>query len=246
MRRMGAIVRKLYAEELKSAPDTRRKSKKSRGVVSRMFSDLQKTLSQRRSVVWIMRIVIVAAVLFIIAETVFQFNRLTSGQTVVTARSADVDRELKRRRNLIPNLVYAVSQYAAYEQGVFRYVSDAREALKMIKAPGAPKTAAGSMLEKLLPRLVALAEQYPDLKTSGAIHDLIAEASNTENRIADAKKDYNSEAETYNQHRTTFPGNLFAACFGFEAAPYMGLNEDVDVPTIDLSVPHAEITAGRE
>jgi len=87
-----------------------------------------------------------------------------------------------------------------------------------------------------LPRLIALAEEYPDLKASGAMQDLIAEASNTEDRIADAKKDYNKQAEVYNQYRTIVPGNLFALIFGFEAVPYIGLDEQVKVPAIELKV----------
>ena len=234
---MGAIVRRLYAEELNSAPDKRNGSSKGRfSRTKRKLSDLKKALVKRRSVVWAIRIAVVLFVLFVLVETIFQFNRLTSWNTIVMARHADVDRELKRRENLIPNLVFAVSQYATYEQGVFRYVADARETLKMIQSPTAAKTPVSTVLEKILPRLVALAEQYPDLKTSVAIQDLITEASNTENRIADAKKEYNKAAEVYNQYCTTVPGNFFAFVFDFNFVDYMGLKEDVEVPTINLKI----------
>jgi len=238
MRRMGAIVRRLYAEELKSAPD-KRSASPAPGRWSgtrRRLSRIRKAIFRRRSVVWALRIIAILTLLFVVAETIFQFNRLTSWNTVVMARRADVDRELKRRGNLLPNLIYAVSQYATYEQGVFRYVADAREALKMMQGPDVRKTPASTVLERILPRLVALAEQYPDLKTSAAIQDLITEASNTENRIADAKQDYNKAAEIYNQYCTTFPGNFFAVVFDFESVGYMGLEEEVEVPAMELNV----------
>lgn len=235
MGRIGAIVRRLYAEqlgaELGSSSSTGGR-KVPKGFVSRRLSRMREALTKRRTILWAVRIAVVLAVLAVLAETVFQFNKLTSSYTVVLARRADVDRELKRRENLIPNLVYAVSEYASYEQGVFRYVSDAREALKSIRSA----SPAGGMLEKLLPRLIALAEQYPDLKASGAMQDLIAETSNTEDRISDVKRDFNKAAELYNQYRTMVPGNLFALIFGFDAASYIGLDEDVDVPAINLAI----------
>jgi LemA protein len=156
------------------------------------------------------------------------------------ARWADVEREYQRRENLIPNLVYAVSKYASYEQGVFKYVSDAREALKTIRSSETSGTQVSSLLEKTLSRLVALAEEYPDLKATQSIQDLIAEAANTENRIADAKKEYNHECEIYNQYQSVFPGNVFAFIYRFKPLPYIGLEEQVDVPVIDL-----DVTQGR-
>ncbi len=235
MRRMAAIVRRLYAEELKFAADKPRRADGRWPRVKRSLSGLKKVLS-RRGVVWVVRVAIVLGGLFLIVETVFQFNRLASWNTTVLAREADVDRELKRRENLLPNMVRAVSEYASYEQGVFKYVADAREALKMIRGGDVPKTKINSMLEQLLPRLVALAEEYPELKTAGAIRDLIAETANTENRIAEAKKEYNKASEVYNQYQTIFPGNFFASVFRFDLAPYMGLDENAEAPVIDLNV----------
>ncbi len=185
MRRMGAIVRRLYAEELKSAAADRAGSVKSGWFgARRKLSALKKALFKRRSIVWAIRIAAVLVVVLIVAEMVFQFNRFASWSTVVQARRADVAREYKRRENLLPNLVLAVSEYASYEQGVFRYVSDARDALSMIGDGDVPKAKTSSVWEQLSPRLIALAEQYPDLKTSGAIESLIAESALTEDREA--------------------------------------------------------------
>jgi len=242
MSRMGAMVRRLYADELKTTADksTRAsrpaKEKRRWAGTKRRLTRLKQSLFRRRSVVWVIRIAAVLAVIFVIAETAYQFNLLTSWHTTVLARRAGVYRELRRRQNLIPNLVYAVSEYAVYERGVFRHVSDAREALQMTQSGAASAGPAGSILEKVLPKLIALAEEYPDLKTSNAIQDLIREAAETENRIAAAKQEYNKQAETYNQFRTIVPGRWFAYVFGFKAAEYVGLDEDIEVPTIILDV----------
>ena len=157
MSRIGAIVRKLYGEEVKpvtnnigAAMNAKTNRKK------RRFENFKNALGSRRTVVWIIRIVIVLVVLFIVAESIFQFNRFASWQTKVMARMADIEREFQRRENLIPNLVYAVSRYGAYEQSVFKYVSDAREALKMIRSSETSGTQTSSLLEKTLSRLVAL------------------------------------------------------------------------------------------
>ena len=240
MSHIGAIVRKLYGEEVKpvnnnigTAMNTKTNRKKGR------FENFKNALGSRRTVAWIIRIVIVLVVLFIIAESIFQYNRFASWQTKVMARQADVEREFQRRENLIPNLVYAVSKYGAYEQGVFKYVSDAREALKMVQSPETSGAQTGSMLEKTLSRLVALAEEYPDLKATQSVQDLISEAANTEDRIAEAKKEYNKECEIYNQYLSTFPGNIFGFIYRFKSLPYMGL-EDVNVPVIDLDMKEPE------
>ena len=240
MSRIGAIVRKLYGEEVKPVTNNigaAMNSKKNRK--KRRFENFKNALGSRRTVVWIIRIVIVLVVLFIVAESIFQFNRFASWQTKVMARRADIEREFQRRENLIPNLVYAVSRYGAYEQSVFKYVSDAREALKMIRSSETSGTQTSSLLEKTLSRLVALAEEYPDLKATQSVQDLIKEAANTEDRIAEAKGKYNETCEIYNQYLSIFPGNIFGFIYRYKSLPYMGL-EDVNVPVIDLDMTEPE------
>ncbi|MHC4655788.1 MAG: LemA family protein, partial [Planctomycetota bacterium] len=105
---------------------------------------------------------------------------------------------------------------------------------------------ASSLLEKTLSRLVALAEEYPDLKATQSIQDLIKEASNTEDRIADAKKEYNKECEVYNQYLSVFPGNVFAFVYRFKTLPYIGLEEDLKVPVIDLKMREPEAFTEEE
>ena len=155
---------------------------------------------------------------------------------MVGACWAGVDRELQRRQNLIPNIVFAVGKYAAYEQGVFKHVSDVRTELKKIKDSGALPAQINSVLEKGLSGLVALAEAYPDLKATNSIQDLIKEVAYTEDRIADAKKEYNVACETYNRYLIIIPGRLLSTVYGFKPSPYIGLGEDIEVPVIDLDM----------
>lgn len=240
MSRIGVIVRRLYGEELKSAANNgagttdERPSRKRRKFV--VFKKALSSLGDRRRVVWVIRIAVILAALVVVAEAVFQFNRFAAWRTKVMARRADFERELQRRENLIPNLVYAVSRYAAYEQGVFKYVSDARETLKMIRSSETPRIEASSILEKALSRLVALAEEYPDLKATQSIQDLIRETANTEDRIADAKETYNEACEIYNQYLSIFPGNVFGLIYRFKPLPYIGLEEELKVPVLDLNM----------
>ncbi len=245
MSRIGAIVKKLYGEEVKpatnnigAAMNAKRNRKK------RRFENFKNALGSRRTVAWIIRIVIVLVVLFIVVESIFQFNRFASWETKVTARRADLDREYQRRQNLIPNLVFAVSRYASYEQSVFKDVSEARSELMKIQDSEISQSRISNVLEKALSRLVALAEEYPDLKATQSVQDLISEASNTEDRIAEAKKEYNKECEIYNQYLSIFPGNVFAFIYRYKSLPYMGL-EDVNVPVIDLDMTEPETVVRR-
>lgn len=239
MSRIGAIVKRIYGEDVQPSANvnkagavmnTRPNRKESK------LTALKKTLSSRRTGVWVVRIAVTLVILFIVAESIFQYNRFAAWQTKVAARLADVDREYQRRKNLIPNIVSAVGRYAAYEQGVFRHVSDVRTELKKIKSSNASSAQISSVLEKALSGLVALAEAYPDLKATNSIQDLIKEAANTEDRIADAKKEYNKDCEVFNQYLSVFPGNFFGWVYRYKMAPYIGLEEDVNVPVIDLDM----------
>ena len=247
MVRFGAIVRKLYEQELKPVPT--KEAAPTKGRFRRIRSKLtaaKKALTKRRTVVWIVRVAVILLALAIVVEAVYQFNLLKAWYTVGLARRADVDSELKRRENLMPNLVSLISEYTAYERGVFKHVSDARETLNAMRSSGISGTKPGGMLEKALSSLVALAEDYPDLKATQSIQDVIKEAANTENRITDAKVKYNKACEIYNQYRTTFPGNVFALVYRFKAFAYIGLEEEVEVPSMDLKITEPGVGARFE
>lgn len=223
----------LYGDEV--LPPARRGA---RGIdkMRRKAKDFARAIGERPKTLLILIILAVLFILFILAEGVFQYNRFQTWDTTVQARAADVDRELKRRENLIPGVVALAGRYAAYERGMFQYVSDARAVLQSLKESQAPGTQMSSLLEKTLSKLVALAEAYPDLKATQPVQDLISKLSETEDRVADAKKDYNAAAEQYNQYVTVFPGNMFAFIYRFKVAKYMSIEENLEVPDIYLDV----------
>ena len=240
MSRIGAIVRRMYQEEFKPDAGNSVGAKHKRGGRMRnKLTSLKGTLTKKKTVVWIIRILVVLFVLFIIAESIFQYNRFATSETQVLARKADVEREFQRRENLIPNLVFAVSRYGSYEQGIFKDVADARAELMMIKNSEMSQGQISNILDKALSRLVAWAEQYPDLKATQSVQDLIKEVSNTEDRIAEAKKTYNAACEIYNQFGSVFPGNVFAFIYRFKPLPYMGI-EDFHVPLVELEMTKSE------
>jgi LemA protein len=239
MSRIGAIVTRLYSADIRPSVNVNKAEAVMNARPTRKEGKLaafKKALGGRRTVVWAIRIVVVLVVLFLITACIVQFNRFARWHTMVEARWAGVDRELQRRENLIPNLVSAVGRYAAYEQGVFKYVSEVRSELKKIKSSGGLPDQINSMLEKTLSGLVALAEAYPDLKATNSVEDLIKEAANTEDRIADAKKEYNKACESYNRCLIVIPGKLLSNIYGFKASSYIGLGEDVEVPVMDLDM----------
>ncbi|MFC1675473.1 LemA family protein [Planctomycetota bacterium] len=233
MSRIGAIVRRLYGDEVKPAAS---KVVKQGGRLRRKLEDLNDALSRRPTLLWVVRIVVLLLAAFVVIEGIFQYNRLQAWNTTVLARRADVDRELKRRANLIPNVIYLARRYESYEQEMVKYVSDARAVLQKIQKSNEPGNPVNNMLEKALSKLVALAEAYPDLKATQPIQDLMKNWAETENRIADVKKEYNAASEQFNQYMTTFPGNVFALIYRFKLAEYVSTEENLDVPQLNLDV----------
>lgn len=129
---------------------------------------------------------------------------------------SDITVQLKRRYDLIPNLVKTVQGYAKHEKGVFEEVTKARS--QAMNATGIEDTAkADNMLQETLKSLFAVAEAYPDLKASQNFQDLQAELVDTEDKIQAARRFYNGVVRDFNTRRTTFPTNLVAGLFGFRA-----------------------------
>jgi len=230
MSRIGAIVRRLYGDEVKPVAS---KVIKHTGRLRRKLEDLNDAISRRPTLLWVVRIVVLLLAAFVVIEGIFQYNRLQAWNTTVLARRADVDRELKRRANLIPNVIYLARRYESYEQEMVKYVSDARSVLQNIQNSHEAGNPVNSLLEKALSKLVALAEAYPDLKATQPIQNLMTNWADTENRIADVKKEYNAASEQFNQYMTTFPGNVFAFIYRFKLAEYISTEENLDVPQLN-------------
>ena len=168
-------------------------------------------------------IVMTAIVLLIIGAVVI-YNQLVALRNRTEAAWSQIDVQLKRRYDLIPNLVETVKGYAAHERETLEAVIAARR--QAVDARGVRQQAqAENMLTQALRQLFAVAEAYPDLKANQNFLALQTELSGTESQIAHARQDYNEAVLTYDNRRETFPSNLIAGGFGFTAKPYFEAEE---------------------
>jgi LemA protein len=147
---------------------------------------------------------------------------------------SQVDNVLQRRADLIPNLAETVKGYASHEKEIFVEVADARSRLLGAKGPAAAQ-AATQGLESALGRLLAIAENYPDLKANQNFLALQDELAGSENRIAVERKRYNDRVRQFNTRIRTFPSNLLANLFKFDRQTYFQLQEGAGaVPTLNF------------
>jgi len=147
------------------------------------------------------------------------FNRLVVLRNRVDNAWSQIDVQLKRRYDLIPNLVETVKGYAAHESGVFERVTEARAAA--INAQGVEQQGqAENMLSGALKSLFAVAEAYPDLKANTSFLELQAQLTDAENKVAYARQFYNDSVMSLNTAIQSFPANLLAGVFGFAARSY--------------------------
>lgn len=146
-------------------------------------------------------------------------NKLVSMETQVDAALANIDTNLQRRADLIPNLVSTVKGYAAHEQEAIDSVTKAREKLAGA-ATVEEKAEADSALTTALNNLLVVVENYPDLKASANFTQLADELAGTENRIAVARRDYNDAVQSYNTAIRKFPTSIIANLFGFAQKDY--------------------------
>ncbi|MEK7252330.1 MAG: LemA family protein [Actinomycetota bacterium] len=153
------------------------------------------------------------------------YNRLVRLRNRTDNAWAQVDVQLKRRYDLIPNLVESVKGYAAHEKSTFEEVTRARTLAQ--EATGiAEQAAAENMLTGALRKLFALAEAYPELKASENFRQLQAELAETENKISVSRQIYNDSTLTYNNAVQTVPSNLIAGMFGFRTRVYFEVEGD--------------------
>ena len=181
-------------------------------------------------------IVAVIAIIAIAVLIVFSsYNGLIVSDEHVSSAWSQVENQLQRRMDLIPNLVNTVKGYAAHEEKIFTEVTRARE--KLIGAGTlADKAEADLELSATLSRLIAIAENYPELKADANFRQLSDELAGTENRIATSRMDYNNAVQTYNTKIRKFPTVIIARMFGFEKKDYFKAEEGAkQVPTVDFS-----------
>src|SRR5271155_2449593 len=174
---------------------------------------------------------IVLAIIVVVALWVIAiYNGLVSMRQRVNAACADVDVQLRQRHDLVPNLVETVKGYAAHERGTLDEVVKARNAAIAAQGP-AQQAAAENMLSGALRQLFALSESYPDLKASANFQQLQAELADLENKIAAARRFFNSAVQEYNTGIQRFPAALFAGALGFSQKDFFDLGPDRQAET---------------
>jgi LemA protein len=171
-------------------------------------------------ILFIILVVIVLIILWLIGA----FNRLVTLRNRTKEAWSDIDVQLKRRHDLIPNLIETVKGYAAHEKEVFEKVTEARA--KAISAQGlAEKGQAENMLSGTLKSLFAVAESYPELKANQNFLELQRELTDTEDKIQAARRFYNGNVRDLNIQIETFPTNLVAGAFGFQKMEFFEIGE---------------------
>jgi LemA protein len=176
-----------------------------------------------------------ATIIAILAAAIALYNRLISSRNRVDNAWSDIDVQLQRRHDLIPRLVTAVGQYGKYEKATLEAVTELRaEAMRV-----ADITARGKVEEKLsegVLRLIALSENYPDLKANENFLELQNELVETENYLQFARRYYNGSVRDYNTMTATVPNNIIASAFDFDERVFFQKSSDdaANVPLVEL------------
>jgi len=194
-----------------------------------------------KGVIAVIAIVLIALVVF--GQYVGVRNTLVTKNEAVKSAWSQVDVVLQRRADLIPNLVETVKGYAQQEQTVFTEIAKARSALLSAGTP-AQKIAANGQLDGALGRLLALSENYPQLKSNENFQRLQDELAGTENRIAVERKRYNDTLQDYNTYVQHFPNSFYAGFAGFKPndAYFKASEGSREVPKVNFATPAAAPT----
>ena len=167
-----------------------------------------------------MHVARLAILVFVAASlTGCSYNKFTTQEEAIKGSWGEVQNQIQRRSDLIPNLVESVKGFAAHETGIFTALADARAKLSGAKTP-AETIAAANEQSSALARLLVVVENYPNLKANEQFNRLMDELAGTENRLAVARGRYNERIQEYNTATKKFPGNVTAKVFGFKGYPY--------------------------
>lgn len=182
------------------------------------------------SVAFLVGLAILAIVLL-----VPKYNEFVNLDEEVNQKFAQIETQLERRGDLIPNLVSTVQGYASHESQVFTDIADARSRLS--GAEGVEELSeANNQMTSALSRLLAIQENYPELRADAQFTGLRDELAGAENRIAVARQDYNQAVQEYNRNTRTFPGNIIAGFFNFDEKDYFeAIETSREVPEVDFN-----------
>ena len=179
-------------------------------------------------------IILIVIIIIILVAIVAIYNGLVTARNKVKNAWAQIDVQLNRRADLIPNLVETVKGYAGHESSVFEDVTAARAGL--MNANGVKEIGeANNQLSNTLKTLFAVAENYPELKANENFKELQAQLAQTEDKIAYSRQFYNDSVMMYNNKCQTFPSNIFAGMFGFKEADFFeAAGEARSVPKVEF------------
>src|SRR5699024_1439467 len=162
------------------------------------------------------------------------YNGLVSMEESVDGSWAQVENQLKRRADLIPNLLETVKGYAGHEEKVLTQITEARSGIQSADTPE-EYAEADAELSQALGNLNVIVENYPELKANENFSELQAELASTENKISTERMRYNESVESYNGKIRRFPTNMIAGIFNFDRKEYFEINEeDAEVPEVDF------------
>lgn len=184
----------------------------------------------------IIGIVVVVLVIIVIIWAISAYNKLVRLRNVVEESWKQIDTELQRRHDLIPNLVETVKGYAAHEKSTFEEVTAARAGAAAPGQSPAQQAESENILTQAIGRLFAVAEAYPQLQASTQFQQLQLELTSTEDRIASARRYYNANVRTFNTAIQSVPSNIIAGMFHFKTAEYFELEnqEARQAPTVSF------------
>lgn len=169
--------------------------------------------------------VIIVLVILLILIIIYYFNRFAVLSNRIDNSLSQIDVQLRKRADLVPNLIETVKGYAKHEKEIMKEVTDARKAL--LSAKDMPsKIKAGNALQEALKSIIAIAENYPQLKANENFLQLQQELAAIEDKVAYARQYYNDSILSYNNLVTTMPGNIFASMFNRKEKPYLEIPEE--------------------
>jgi LemA protein len=193
----------------------------------------------------VVAIIVIVVVILLVLFLVGAYNGMVRARNKVDEAWSGIDVQLKRRHDLIPNLVETVKGYAAHERETFQAVTDARSRAMSASGPAQAGVAEG-MLSQALGRLFAVAEAYPQLRATENFQQLQAELTNTEDQIAAARRIYNGNVQSYNTRIQVFPASIIAGMGGFTPREYFEIEDagDREPVKVDFSTPPSVADTG--